>query len=216
MLREFQARPLVCGGGDEHAVASLGRSAAFGADDGESFGEFAFELPSTRAMPSGSVLSMKMDVHFVGAWLAQGIGDKFRAEGAAADADRENVGEAVRLGGLIFPECMSAANYLIEARVSVISLAISFVGARFGIAQPIMADHAILIGIGDRAFLQLIHRGKGFFDRRFHFREECVIKMHPAHIQCQIKRGNGGEILFVSRSKDRQVSWFLQKRLSEL
>jgi hypothetical protein len=50
-----------------------------------------------------------------------------------------------------------------------------------------MANHAFLIGIGDRSRFELFHRRKCLFDPRLHFLEEIVRKSHPADIDGKIE-----------------------------
>ena len=57
-----------------------------------------------------------------------------------------------------------------------------------GVAQPVMADHALFVGIRDRALLQLRHRGEGLLHARFHLREEVVRKVDAAKVDGQAER----------------------------
>ena len=66
---------MIRGGRREHPVAGLRRAAAFGDDHAQRLVELARECGSVRAMPSGSVLSMKGS-HPVAGRLAEGVGDE--------------------------------------------------------------------------------------------------------------------------------------------
>jgi hypothetical protein len=98
------------------------------------------------------------------AGLAERVGDELRPQGRTADADdrtclnlpvfrRDFAG--VDIGGELF-----------DARVGLVDVSPELRRRReFRIAEPIMADHSALIGIGDRARFQFAHRGERFFHR---------------------------------------------------
>ncbi len=50
-----------------------------------------------------------------------------------------------------------------------------------------MANHAFLIGIGDRSRFELFHRSERLFDPRLHLLEEIIRKSHPADIDGNIE-----------------------------
>src|SRR6266480_6984180 len=56
-----------------------------------------------------------------------------------------------------------------------------------GIAEPVMANHAFLIGIGDRSRFELFHRSERLFDPWLHLLEEIIRKSHPADIDGKIE-----------------------------
>lgn len=59
------------------------------------------------------------------------------------------------------------------------------VGGELRVPEPVMADHTTLIGISNRAFLQLLHGLKSRLKPGLHFRNELVRKSDPTHIQKQ-------------------------------
>ena len=63
-----------------------------------------------------------------------------------------------------------------------------------GIPQPIMADHAIFVRIGNRAFFQRGHVGQRLLHARFHRGEEFVDHVHPAQVHRQTEFGKFGVI----------------------
>ena len=92
-------------------------------------------------------------------------------ERRAADADDQQVEKWPR-SPRTRELCTSPANFLMRASVSSISLRSSGVGARSRVAQPIVADHALLVGVGDGAAFERVHRGEGLLHRRLHLRQE--------------------------------------------
>ena len=93
----------------------------------------------------------EVDVHLVAGRIAEGVGDELRSERRSADADRQHVLELRRVGGLIFAPCTLAANVLIAATRLANLLGDLRRRARVRRAQPVMPDHPLLVGIGDRA-----------------------------------------------------------------
>ena len=85
-------------------------------------------------------------------WLAERGGDELRSECRAADADDEHILErALRPGNL------AAVNFRrerLECRERLFDgLTIFGAGRERGVAQPVMPDHAFLVGIRDGALL---------------------------------------------------------------
>ena len=59
-----------------------------------------------------------------------------------------------------------------------------------------MPDHPLLVGIGDRPFLERVHRLEGAGHRRIHTVEIAVLERHPADVERQPDRGHAtGEAL---------------------
>ena len=50
------------------------------------------------------------------------------------------------------------------------------------VAEPVVADHAILVGVGDASLLQLGHGEVGALQGPFHRREEAIRDIHPADV----------------------------------
>ena len=59
-------------------------------------------------------------------------------------------------------------------------------GGQRGVAQPV-ADHAVLVGIGDRAALQGLHGLIGGLDLRLHCGEEVVVEIDTADVDRKIE-----------------------------
>ena len=57
------------------------------------------------------------------------------------------------------------------------------------IAEPVVADHSLLIRIGDRARLELAHGREGFLDSRLHLLKEISRKFHTANVDRKIEIG---------------------------
>ena len=86
---------------------------------------------SSRAMPSGSVLSKKKR-RIRSSARPEGVGDELRAERRAADADQEEVPEVAGRSGAIFPAWTSAANAFTRVTVSSMARASAGSGASSG------------------------------------------------------------------------------------
>ena len=54
-----------------------------------------------------------------------------------------------------------------------------------GRAQPVVPDHPLLVGVGDRAGLERLHGVEGALHRRLHPRDEGVVERHPAGVERQ-------------------------------
>jgi len=71
-------------------------------------------------------------------------------------------------------------------------------GGAGGVAEPVMADHALFIGIGDGAGFELVHGGEGLFHGGCEAREEGVVEGHAGDVQRQAEGGAGTEVFFVA------------------
>ena len=108
-------------------------------------------------MPSGSVLSRKCGVEAV-VRAAEGVGHELRAERRAADADHEHVAEALG-GGRTDPAVVDPCREVGHALLRVADLGRERRRRReLRRAQPVVADHALLVGVRDRALLERRHR----------------------------------------------------------
>src|SRR5207248_6605130 len=74
-----------------------------------------------------------------------------------------------------------------------------------GIAEPIVADHSLLIGIGDRARFELTHGPEGFLDSRLHLLKEVSRKFHTANVDRKIEIGVAQKI-FLKTLPERRGS----------
>ena len=156
---EVEAARAVGRRGLEHAVARLRRAARLRDHDHERLGE-----RRRRARPArgrcrrgrccrGSAASSRSSA------ARQGVGHELRAERRAADADHEQVAEALGRGR------RDAAGVHPGREVEHALAACARISARdlrrrgeLRRAQPVVADHALLVGVGDRALLERLHR----------------------------------------------------------
>jgi hypothetical protein len=126
------------------------------------------DLLVTRTRVCGEVEAGEGAVDAVGVGVvedveaaAEGVGEQLRAEGGAADADEEDRGEALAVGGGdgAARDGGGEAVDLVPAGVDLGGDA--GLGGALGGAQPVVADAAVLVGVGDRAGLEALHRGQG-------------------------------------------------------
>ena len=170
------------GDGGEHAVAGLGGAAGLGDDDDEGLGELAAQAGEDVIEAVGIGVVEEGDGELVLARVAQCLADKLRAERGTADADHEQMlefalgagnGAGVDLGGEVLDRGERGGN----------------LGGQFGGgrklrgAEPVMADHALLVGVRDGAFFQRGHVRERLLDGGFLRREEVVRERDPADIE---------------------------------
>jgi hypothetical protein len=86
-------------------------------------------------------------------------------------------------GAEIAPLCTRSAKSFDRGEGVEISVRSSGVGASWGRAQPVVADHAFLVGIGDGAGFERGHVGEGFLHARLHRREEVVGERDAADVE---------------------------------
>ncbi len=140
----------------------------------------------TRSNPSGSVLSRKE--------ISIGSVDWPRASamncGPRAEPPIPTSKMCLNFSpfcGAIFPAWTSAANWLIRAFVSSMSRAEFRRRRQSRIAQPVMADHAVLVGIGDCARFEFAHGRKSLLHARLHFVEKSFVETHPADVDREVR-----------------------------
>ncbi len=103
-------------------------------------------------------------------------------ERGAADADQQHVGEFRAAGGDL--AAVDGGGEVLDIGLGLLDFLAQFRGGRKrGIAQPVVADHALFVGVGDGAGLQLAHGGEGLGGERLHFGQEIVAETHPADIE---------------------------------
>src|SRR5882724_4441711 len=73
------------------------------------------------------------------------------------------------------------------------------------VAKPVVADHPLLIGIGDRARFELAHGCEGFLDSRLHLLKEISRKFHTANVDRKIEIGVAQKI-FLKTLPERRGS----------
>jgi hypothetical protein len=119
-----------------------------------------------------------MDLQGILDRVSQGLRHELRAEGAPADADDEQVGEAAA-GTLDFAVVHILRETLDAAQCGLDLAGQRRLGCKLGSAQPVMAHHSVLIGIGDRPAFKILHCRKRLPCRGFHALEEPVPEAHP-------------------------------------
>src|SRR6185436_17423320 len=91
----------------------------------------------------------------------ESVGEELRTERRSADADRKNVAEALAVGRGDAARVHTAREAL-DPRERVLDREPELVAGReCWIAQPVVADHALLVDVGVRAALELRHVREG-------------------------------------------------------
>ena len=93
-------------------------------------------------------------------------------------------------GGFTRPSCTRAAKSRTRARVSRMAAAISGVGRHLRGPQPVVADHALLVGVGDRPGLERLHRVERGLQRGLALGEGRVAEPRAAQVE-PATRGRG-------------------------
>jgi hypothetical protein len=65
-------------------------------------------------------------------------------------------------------------------------------------AEPVMSNHAILVGIGDRPLFQRVHRLKRLLQGGRHLLEKALGEPHPANVQRESEFGDAAEETLIS------------------
>ena len=152
----------------EHAVARLLGAAGLGDDDGQRLVELPVEPRRARGRCRRDRCCRRSRRVMRSRARAERGGDELGPERRAADADDEQVREVAALAAHA-PSCARRRrSCLMRASVSSISRRSSGVGASAGVAQPVVADHALLVGVGDGAALERVHGREGLLHRRLH------------------------------------------------
>ena len=177
VLGEVEPAFLIRVGGHEHAVARFRRAAALGDHERQaSRPSLPSSRSSTRAMPSGSVLSMKWT-----AILSVPGSPSASATNSGPSAEppmpiESNCVNLPAFGGLISPACTSAANALMRVdRVADLSRDLRRRRELRG-PQPVVPDHPLLVRVGDRALFERRHVAVRLLQRRLHFASSASLK----------------------------------------
>jgi len=114
------------------------------------------------------VLSKKATVIWSRPGWPSAVADELRAEGRAADADHEEVLEfAARTSDRA---AMDFRDEVVDRGERAGDLGRDFASRRqMWRAQPVMADHAVLVGVGDGAFFERGHVGETPFSSALRF-----------------------------------------------
>lgn len=184
---EVEAGGAVSGFGFEHAVAGFFGAAGFGDDDGEGGGEFGADLGENAADAVGVGVVEERDVEGrIGG--GDGFGDELGAEGGAADADDEDAGE--------FAACwrgdIAGVNFGCELKgggEGGVDFGFEFGRGEGGVAQPVVADHAIFVRVGDFTGFDGAHGGFGGGDFTGHLIEVTGGKIDAAEVDGEAEIG---------------------------
>jgi hypothetical protein len=140
--------------------------------------EDAIESVRVRVIEEG-------DIHRIGR-LAERVGDELRSESRAADPDEQDVFEFFSTGRRDLPG--------VDIGRELPDLGIRFFDVRaqlwrwreFWIAQPVMADHPVLVRVDDRARFEFAPRRKSLLHERSHFAEKGFVETHPADVDGEV------------------------------
>jgi len=172
---KVQAGALVGGFAFDHAVAGLGRAAGLRGDDGQGAAQLALKLPENEVNAVGVGVVDEVDGELVAAGLGERVGDEFGAEGGAADADAEDVFEGA--GGAFDFALVHLGGEVLDALDGGFDVVADGGGGReAGVAEPVVADHAVFVGVGDGAFFEGVHGVHGGGHLGPHFFQEVVGK----------------------------------------
>ena len=177
VFAEIQSRGFPGGLGFEHAVAGFRSAAGFGNDEHERLVEAVGGDLGEHRVHAGGVGVVEEEDRQAGV-LADGLGDELRAERGAADADEQDLLEDATVGrrdlaGVDFHREVlevgeRAGDGLFQLRR----------GGEVGVAQPVVADHAAFVGVGDGTGFERLHVGEGALDFRFHAGGEIRADVH--------------------------------------
>ncbi len=196
--------------GFEHAVAGFLGSAAFGNDEAQRLAQGGAELVQYPVHAVGVSVVEEKHSQPIGPGLAEGMGHELRAQCRAADADDEQVFEGAERA----PDF--AVVHFLRERLHCGHGAVDLFtngggGRQGGVAQPVMSDHAFLVGVGKGALLQFPHRGERLLHPGFHPGEKVIRKIHPAHVN---REANGG-VLGIGMLLQTGPELFFGKRHSQ-
>ena len=173
-------------------------------DDAQRFVELVAEVGQSRAMPSGSVLSRKWTVILSACRVAEGVGDELRSERRAADPDREDPREPRRVRRL------DRAAVHVRRRTLDRGERLADLGVDRGrrrelrAAEPVMADHPVLVGVGDRApFPERPSPRKPDRSPVPSVRDSRLVEVDPADVERQADRRDATKVTLISASKAR-------------
>ena len=176
----------------EHAVARFRGAAGLGDDDDQSL------LKARPELLKHAVHAVRVSVveeghpQLVAAALepAEGVGDKLRSKRRTTDADDKDFLELARrahdlalmhLGGEGLDGFQRGGDGGAEFGI----------GRQFGCAQPIVADHAVLVGVGDGAGLECRHVGERLLQLRLQRGRKIIRERHAADVERQTELGVG-------------------------
>ncbi len=172
------------GVGGEHAVARFGGRARFRNDDDEE----GFEMLDCRERLFDALwvgVIEEMDAHGV-VWGRECRGNPLGAKGGTADADDEEVGVFFAVGGAEVAR-VDAFGEFFDVFADFFDFAADFsIGGDARVAEPVMTDSAVFVGIGDGAGFELCHFVEGARELRRHRGEEIIVEFHSTDIERKI------------------------------
>src|SRR5439155_8243882 len=119
----------------------------------------------------------KVNRQLIGDWLAQGVGDELWPKRRTAYADQKQILKHPGCG-LELPS-MNLCGETFYALDCLLYFLTNGRGRREGrIAQPVMSDHPILVGIGDRTPLKARHGSESLLQSRFHRGKKIIGKVY--------------------------------------
>ena len=186
-----------CGGVDgcglEHAVARFLGAAGLGDDERQGLVDLFPDPIEDPVDPVGIGVVDEMRPHAVRR-PAESVGNELRSEGRASDADHEKVREG-RLA--LRPDAgrVHVAGERLDRRQCRLDRASDRrVGGERGRPQPVVSDHSVLVGVGDRALLEGRHGLERPLQGPAHPIDEPVGKVHPAHVDRESDRLDEAEV----------------------
>ena len=181
VFSEIESGGPVARGRLDHRVARLRRAAGLRGDDRERPTEPPVES-CENAVETVRIGVVEEEHHEpVVLRMTESVGDELRPECRAADADAEDrfkiPGDAPdRAGVNLFRKALDGLD---RAGDRVAQLRCR---REFRRAQPIMPDHAVLVGIRDRALFERGHRGVRPLDFRLQTRKKIVRERHATDV----------------------------------
>jgi hypothetical protein len=196
VLLEREASPAIGFLGLEHPIARLLRSTRLGDDDRERLVQ-ALADGAERAIDAVRVGIVEEERTHRIAVRHERRSNEFRSEGRAANTDHQKILEPrralgddrslVHIGRKLHDACVRRCDGISNLRAR-----------REGrVTQPIVADHAVLVGVGDRPFFELVHRAERSLDWPVHAIEEAIVEPHPTDVDGQIDRRAHRQVLSV-------------------
>ena len=186
MFSEIQTRLLITRGGFQHPIARLFRAAGFRDHHRQRVREMIADLVEGAIESIGVRVIEEINIERIGG-VAERVGDELRPERRAADADQEDVLEALSVLRRDF-SAVHVGRELFDARVGFIDVRAQLgSGREFGIAEPVMPDHPPFVRVRDCARLQFAHGGERFLDAFLHRSEEIIRKTHAADVDREIE-----------------------------
>ena len=174
----------------EHAVARLFGAARLGNDNGQRVLQTVADLGERALHAVGIGIVEEERIHFIFTGPRQRIGNELRPQRRAADADNQKMLELPALLRHHFA-AVNLRGERFDALQNLRDLRAQIVGRQIGVAQPIMADHALFVGVGDGAALQFVHLRVGGLQFRLEVGKELVVKRHPRDVERETQVGVG-------------------------